>query len=114
MFLSLTWAIIADIDINSEVLRWMGDIRLRLWGVYRLLFVRTYAGSLELQGQDIRNKDQQVVAGESRQARHDEGFKYLCVLNIPWVSGVDNFGPLSKVNDGQNDVITQPMTVSRT
>lgn len=42
MFLSLTWCIISDIDINSEVLRWMGSTRFTIYGVYRLMRVRHY------------------------------------------------------------------------
>ena len=42
MFLSLTWCIISDIDINSEVLRWMGSTRFTIYGVYRLMSVRHY------------------------------------------------------------------------
>ena len=42
MFLSLTWCIISDIDINSEILRWMGSTRFTIYGVYRLMSVRHY------------------------------------------------------------------------
>lgn len=37
-FLSITWAIVADADINSEVVRWIGPARFTLWGVYRIIF----------------------------------------------------------------------------
>jgi len=56
MFLSLTWAIIADIDISSEVIRCMGDSRFTIWGVFRLLFVKHYAGSFRAVGTNITNK----------------------------------------------------------
>ena len=36
-FLSLSWAAIADIDLNSEVLRCCGALRLEVWGVWRVL-----------------------------------------------------------------------------
>ena len=46
MFLSMTWAIIADIDINSEVIRYLGPMRLTIWGAYRTLFVKSFEGTL--------------------------------------------------------------------
>jgi sphingosine kinase len=46
MFLSLAWAIIADCDINSEVIRCVGPPRFTIWGVYRLLNIRNYPGRL--------------------------------------------------------------------
>ena len=38
-FLSVAWAVIADCDIDSEVLRWMGSARFTLWGAYRCLSI---------------------------------------------------------------------------
>ena len=51
MFLSMTWAIIADIDINSEVIRYLGPVRLTIWGAYRTLFVKSYEGKLILKSE---------------------------------------------------------------
>lgn len=62
MFLSLTWCIISDIDINSEVLRWMGSTRFTIYGVYRLMRVRHYQGKLLYNGKKIEsNKSEDVV-----------------------------------------------------
>lgn len=45
-FLSLEWAIIADIDIESEVLRaCLGTARFDVWGALRCLFLRKYRGA---------------------------------------------------------------------
>ena len=56
MFLSLVWAIIADIDINSEVIRCVGSSRFTIWGVYRALNVITYPGTLTHSGFAVTNK----------------------------------------------------------
>ena len=62
MFLSLTWCIISDIDINSEVLRWMGSTRFTIYGVYRLMSVRHYQGKLQYNGKKIEsNKSDDLV-----------------------------------------------------
>jgi hypothetical protein len=41
-FLTYSWAYIADIDIESEAIRFMGFIRFDLWGALRVLTLRKY------------------------------------------------------------------------
>ena len=55
-FLSTFWGVIADCDINSEVLRWMGSARFTVWGVYRVLCPVNYLGSIMYTGQKVGNK----------------------------------------------------------
>ncbi|KAJ8600026.1 hypothetical protein CTAYLR_001885 [Chrysophaeum taylorii] len=45
-FLSIEWAIIADIDLGSDSLRCLGDARFTLAAIYRLLCLRKYCGTL--------------------------------------------------------------------
>jgi sphingosine kinase len=45
-FLTYSWGLVADVDMESECIRWMGTARLDLWAVYRILFLRTYRGKL--------------------------------------------------------------------
>jgi sphingosine kinase len=45
-FLSTAWAVIADCDINSEVIRCIGTSRFTLWGIFRVFCKRNYAGSI--------------------------------------------------------------------
>ena len=44
--LSFSWAIIADIDIESEVIRWVGEPRVDIWAAIRCIFLRRYRGRL--------------------------------------------------------------------
>ncbi len=46
-FLACAWAVIADCDLNSEVLRWMGPPRFTVWGLYRVLCMRRYRGTIQ-------------------------------------------------------------------
>jgi sphingosine kinase len=55
-FLSTFWGVIADCDINSEVLRWMGSARFTVWGAYRVLCPVNYLGSIIFTGQKVGNK----------------------------------------------------------
>jgi Diacylglycerol kinase catalytic domain len=41
-FLTFSWAYIADIDIESEAIRFMGFLRFDLWGALRVLTLRKY------------------------------------------------------------------------
>jgi sphingosine kinase len=41
-FLTFSWGIIADIDIESEVIHWMGATRFDLWGVVCVAKLRWY------------------------------------------------------------------------
>ncbi|KAJ1784907.1 hypothetical protein LPJ59_006259, partial [Coemansia sp. RSA 2399] len=45
-FLSMTWGLIADIDIESERMRWAGSARLDLYATIRLMNLRYYGGRL--------------------------------------------------------------------
>jgi sphingosine kinase len=49
-FLSTFWGVLADCDINSEVLRCLGPARFTIWGIYRVICRRTYLGTLQFTG----------------------------------------------------------------
>jgi sphingosine kinase len=55
-FLAIFWGILADCDLNSEVLRCLGSMRFTMWGVYRVICKREYAGSLFYTGQEVQGK----------------------------------------------------------
>jgi sphingosine kinase len=41
-FLTYTWAIIADCDLESEAIHFLGESRFDVWAVWRILFLRRY------------------------------------------------------------------------
>ena len=41
-FLTFSWAFIADVDLDSECIRWMGVARNDVWAAYRILLNRSY------------------------------------------------------------------------
>ncbi|KAJ1960466.1 Sphingosine kinase 1 [Dispira parvispora] len=59
--LNLLWGILADIDIESEKLRWAGPLRMNLWGMVRWLQLRRYPGRLHLLPAEIDPATGQVV-----------------------------------------------------
>ncbi len=58
-FLSVAWAVIADCDLNSEVLRCLGSVRFTIWGVWRCLALLRYQASLTCSGTSVRNRNGQ-------------------------------------------------------
>ncbi|KAK4877073.1 hypothetical protein RN001_009579 [Aquatica leii] len=45
-FLSIGWGILSDIDIESEILRALGEPRFTLWSLARLIGLRSYTGKV--------------------------------------------------------------------
>ena len=43
---SVFWGLVADIDIDSEVLRWMGDVRFTIWSLLKVLKGTRYRARL--------------------------------------------------------------------
>lgn len=64
-FLSFYWGIIADIDILSEHLRWMGELRLHLAAIYFMLRKRMYHGRMKMKliEQSTYRRDDPDVVG---------------------------------------------------
>ena len=57
-FLSLTWGLLSDVDIESEKYRFLGPLRFLLVGVQRILSLRHYHGTFYyLPEQDDDNRD---------------------------------------------------------
>ncbi|KAJ2510508.1 Sphingosine kinase 1 [Coemansia sp. RSA 1939] len=62
-FLSMTWGLIADIDIESERMRWAGSARLDLYGTIRLMNLRYYGGRLHYLPATPENEDAEADGG---------------------------------------------------
>jgi len=57
-FLSVSWCMLADIDIESEKIRWMGNTRFYVWAMLRVMKLRRYRAVLSYLGEDVTHKDQ--------------------------------------------------------
>lgn len=72
-FLSQTWSIISDIDINTEFLRYIGEFRFYYGILKNILMPNYYKGILELKNNNKKNK----IEGE---------FLLFCASNAPWIT----------------------------
>jgi sphingosine kinase len=112
----MAWAFIADCDINSEVIRCIGEARFTVWGVYRLFALRDYKAKVTIKGQALKsNKDADLHSNFSQFTDHysDDNFKHLCIFNTPWIGSSYNHAPMSKLDDGTNDIVYMTMDKSR-
>ena len=115
MFLSMAWAFVADCDINSEVIRCIGESRFTIWGVYRLLALRDYKAKVMIKGQAVKSNKETDLFSQEMYTNHylDDNFKHLVVLNTPWIGSYMNYAPMSKLDDGTNDIVYMTMDKSR-
>ncbi|CDW82761.1 sphingosine kinase 1 [Stylonychia lemnae] len=135
MLLSLFWGFLADCDINSEFLRLLGPLRYSVWGIFRLIFIKHYPGSIYYQGRLYKNKSIerndvqlqepfQVKLPELKKdvvlksASYDYQFEnrifsYVLIMNCPFMGETMRCAPLSSIQDGQNDIIVQEVNQGR-
>ena len=50
MFLSMSYAVFCDIDVNSEFMRCCGSLRYELYFAYRLVNLRHYPATITFNG----------------------------------------------------------------
>mmetsp|Transcript_4146 Transcript_4146/g.8778 ORF Transcript_4146/g.8778 Transcript_4146/m.8778 type:complete len:312 (+) Transcript_4146:1-936(+) len=112
-FLSFSWGLIADCDLESECLRILGTLRSDIWAVYRgVLFPRRYRARFSYLPPRVNNGDEVC--------EQDSSFdmpKFVEEVPEGWVSVEDDFTvfwacqtshasynmfncPMSKMNDG--------------
>ena len=99
-FMSICWGIIADIDIESEFLRFCGTLRFDIIGFWRALYLKKYRGSL------ILHKD-------SGDTMIQTEFISFLSLNIPYLGASLHTAPKADLNDGLNHLLIIPGTASR-
>lgn len=106
MFLSLSWGYIADCDINSEAIRWAGPTRMTLWGIYRIMARQYYNGTFTYSGARIpdRTTRPDFVANPPAKQTIAGTFGHLIIQNIPYISFNMHSCPLSRIDDGVNDI----------
>ncbi|KAJ1820973.1 Sphingosine kinase 1 [Coemansia sp. RSA 2671] len=96
-FLSMTWGLIADIDIESERMRWAGPARLDLYGTIRLMSLRYYGGRLHY----LPAIDQDLKAGESGAESQHALDNHDFTLNNATSYSVTNL--VNRANQGLDD-----------
>jgi sphingosine kinase len=92
-FLSQTWAMISDIDIGTEWLRYIGDLRF-FWGILKFLFInKSIIGKLDYKSD--------CLPYESIEGK----FTLFCASNVPWISSDFKMLPYAMPDDKLIDII---------
>ena len=93
--LSFSWGVVADVDLESEVLRWCGPLRLTMYALMRIASLRRYSGTLEYQdaasGEWVRIEGSDWV-----------GF-WAC--NVAYMTQTDYAAPQAEFDNGHLDVL---------
>ncbi|KAL3677363.1 hypothetical protein R1sor_027311 [Riccia sorocarpa] len=123
--LMLSWGFVADVDFESEKIRSLGSLRIDLWAVIRVLWLREYSGSLaylpatesDIVGERLSSQEQSLLekSGDSDRDtdyrkesnwRTLEGkFIYIWAQNVPYAAEDVIAAPRAKFNDGSFDLI---------
>jgi diacylglycerol kinase family enzyme len=108
-FLTFTWGLIADCDLDSECLRWLGSLRQGIWAVYRgILFPKVYRARFsylppECAGREGNNFVTMPEFGKplpSDWVTIEDDFKVFWVSNVSHPAYNMHLCPMSKMNDG--------------
>lgn len=104
-FLTFSWSLIADIDIESEVIRWMGWLRMEVYSAWRVLNLRSYRAKLSYLPPTAQKLTELPPLSKPLEA--DDGWVTMedgfCLF---WVSQVTHAGetmlnhPMCKPSDG--------------
>lgn len=95
-FLSQTWGVISDIDINTEFLRFFGDFRF-YYGILKSIFIpKYYEGKLHITTRKWVNNRNNIIEGE---------FYMLCASNAPWISNDFKIATKSDIFSNEIDIL---------
>lgn len=120
-FLTYSWAMIADIDIESEIIRFMGVLRNDIWAVWRVINLRSYRGKFSYlpadqvkPGDSVRNNfpafDEEVP---STWVTMEEDFILFWASQVSHASTTTLQSPDSNLNDGIFNILVIRKPCSR-
>uniref|UniRef100_A0A7S1FT61 DAGKc domain-containing protein n=1 Tax=Corethron hystrix TaxID=216773 RepID=A0A7S1FT61_9STRA len=129
-FLTFSWALVADSDIESECIRFMGPLRTDIWAVWRMIFLRKYRATFSyLPPENIHEiGEHNKIPTEEQTMKHFPKWKEDIPSNwktiegdfvVFWPSQVSHPGapllssPHSRIDDGVFQVLIMRQPVSR-
>jgi len=77
-----------------------------MWGIYRILNLRSYPGTLNMTGHNLLSTHQDLSV-PSEKFNIPNSFKVLNIFNVPFATKGNKFASQSRINDGFNDIIMQ-------
>ena len=113
-FLSLSWGLISDVDIESEKLKFLGAWRFDLYALLLICSLRTYKGRFSF----IPHPNCKISGDRSTSTQGDwqiveDEFIFLWGMNTAWAAHDMNVTPHAELNDGAMDVLIMRKGTSR-
>jgi hypothetical protein len=120
--LMISWGFIADVDLESEKYRYLGEIRMTLMAVALLVKLRNYKGRIycltpekadEFVLEDDTSHDgprcRYIAPGSTNYKKWpmktDSVFQYFLASNFPWISSDFLSAPLTTFDDGKIQMV---------
>lgn len=94
--LSVSWGLIADVDIESDKLRFLGSLKTDTYALFKILTLRSYRGKISLIPIDPDEAIPDAIAGD---------WLLLWAMNLPWAAYNLNTAPDSQISDGKMTVL---------
>lgn len=116
-FLSLTYGMIADIDLESEVIRCCGMVRTTIWGVLRWICLRDYYGALYTLPQNS-NMDLNMIPSikenidEGLFVKENDNWRLFIAGNTQYIGETIKPLPKARIDDGYNDIVSLKASTS--
>lgn len=102
--LSLEWAFIADIDMGSEFMRFLGGLRFEVYAVWRWLFLRRYLGRLSYTETDAPLPPLNEPIADERFVINEKEYHNALFCSIPYISDKYKVAPLLDISEGKIDM----------
>lgn len=94
--LSISWGLIADVDIGSDKLRFLGRFKTDIYALFKILNLRNYRGKITLITGESKDKIPGAIADD---------WILLWAMNLPWAAYNLNPAPSLRPSDGKIDVL---------
>ena len=116
-FLSLTYGMVADIDLESEVIRCVGMLRTTIWGAIRWVNLRDYFGCLYYLPKDSKMKLEDIPSikenlDESKFIKENDNWSFFVSDNLKFIGETIKTVPLAVLDDGLNDIVALKRSTS--
>jgi len=114
-FHSVTSGLVAEVGIYSNVLRCIGDIRFKLFSLWRLIFLNSrhfYASMYypEKEELDSRNVDEFPNLKKElpkKMTNLKDEIRFMFIMNVRWATEKINAPEQTKLDDGLMDIIVK-------
>lgn len=118
-FLSISWGLISDVDIESDHLRFLGTLKTDIYALFKVLTLNSYQGKIfllnpinkkSLKSDDLLNITTNYsqlynLSSENWQKMITEDFILLWVINPRWAAYNLKTAPDAEISDGKIDVL---------